>query len=1652
MTAPKAAAPKFDPASVDTTVIDRYAKLVTGNQNLVSAPDIVGALASGNATTEQAQAIDQYMGAQRAAQRVRVAQQSGSKINLTGWDKLHLDQLGVSYAAVEYTDDLRTADTVKSLKDQGYVVDMNDDGSIKGALTQADAKKRDEAEKNRKTAKVGLTGGGGGFSIGDLNPITAFKDAGSNLLHGAQAAWNYVDYQMTNPAMPADRLVSKVNDRASGYTLEDQRDAAAVGYDPTSYWSMAAYAASGKGYNDTSDLIDSYGQDRIDQAKLFLNNPDDFVTKTIADNDAATGAQVLSDASAPEFQEMVRRVASRRAGIGNLVADNLGIDPIDNSKTYMGVSAVTELAAALLLDPSNAIFVGYKGVKAAQIGLTGGAADAAQITRVFDAANPSFKAIQVRRGAQSFLDETAIIANAAPDSLELAQAYARINARTPGLAPLIPDVLGVRRVATTGDVVGGNLPQIFNAAPIKTVEELGDYLASSAGMLRLTAGQSMIEGALIPGAIGRVGYRSIRASLASATTRASFRITERNAGRIIPSTANAVTHTGDNVFAAGDDAATALARADGAERGDALYAARKRSITQRAALAGARLVKFTPEDTKFVLGDPRSIEKARRYASLYLTKFDANNIAAQMARGDEGAQKAIINGLGMQTLHAAGAGNTTAGRKLIEQWSDFTAHRYGQIDDQLPDATGTLRPFGIHAADFTGTFSLPSFRDLRMGMAKVTVWSAVAGRVFENQTVDYLMSIVKAGWLLTGTNVSRNTMEPWANLALRGEVRDTLAAKAAARDAGGLDAIGRLKITTALSKLPALSQAGRAWRSLVQVGADPDELRYIAEFAEKNGGDILSSASKAHATSYLRQQDDVDILNQAGFGAARHTISGRSVAEVDAAREVSVGRAADQLARMAGDDVGFVRLVMKAVRDDGTHPGYAVSELAQYMTAKMPRVWAQARRSNVYKDADGKWVPAVTADEKLLARQSHAQAIVDDWKLSLMTKEGVVSEKLAKEIESTGKAPSQEWMVANLDDKTLPKNTLQDDFEAVLPDGKVSTFIGRIADLSGDAFATLVQRPIDRLTTAPMFYNGYGKARKAGATFEHRMIADGVSPETANNIMSKWAEQVAFQRVYARTDNPTLKTQLDVVGRNFFAFSRASQDFIRRWGSTFIEDPGRLRRASLAMDAAVSGGVVWDDPATGNRNFTFPLTGELMDKLTQVGTALHLPFVPEIPTATDVTGRVVFLQPGLNNPAQVSLTPIANLPMRQLMKLFPDSQQDLMQEIDLALNGEMGYGKSTLQQLAPSAIKRLMDANADDRDGMLGSATKEAFSALMASGRYDDYESWDDNRKQTFLDDLRTQTRNMLYMRAALGLFAPAPPSIDQTGFDESVDGVFELLGVRNLRDEAKVILDKAGGDKGKAMAIWSELHPDKLVYMVAGSESMTKGVYLPATEATNTWMTENLTWMKDNKNVSAYFIPADDTGDFSLLAWRGQIQLGLRQNKTLEEFAADAATVTSETIYYTEYNKYQADLTAAQVKGDKVYADQLKEMFTTWKSEFYDLHPLFRQKQGDYAGSVVNAQHQVESLRALAAGGSAPDSVKAELPGLQTMLAYYDDHKAFTDANPGQSKKAVADRNYDSANYAKWMAEIAGQSPALTAVYNGVFRYLDKDLERIGG
>lgn len=1733
MTAPVA---PTAPAAPAVGPLDQLAKLAAGNQNLITHPGLLAALQQGNATYQQASAINSFMSALDVQKQVRLARQAGAKLNLSNDQQVLLKAVGENFSDVAYTHADAVADEKTAIAKQGLVPVYDKAGNIVGSEAP-----KPQASGGGDSGWFGSVGGF--FHHVTHNPVT----------RGINRGWNVVDSTVTKTAsdiwtdlqsigsVPTDNNGGETTG-AGGKTAAESAAAiqdvtqqnaelmTQLGFDPKNPLSVAAFTADGYAHLDTSDLASKWdkanpglfgwtGDQAVLEAEKFAINPDKYI-QDVADDPTLTPDQKTARLGSVQLADLARQVGSRQSSIGNLVALGVGLDPVKHPTAYAWTSGVADAAASFVLDPTVAALGAVKAARVASIGLDG-AADGEKIRTILDPANSSLNAGRVQQGWQSLMADAKTIREADLDTLEgqrsAATAYAHARASTPGIVDMLPDLNGQRL-----DVISNT---ITKSAPIETWGDLTNYLASKAHFLQLTRGKTAAEAFIMPGSMSRFGYRTIKGALAGKIAGRSTAINlsrEANVDRLaLPRpdelvddvTGNpAVQAATDRVVtaeqsfsalnarhaaatAAGaeptklDDIATsrALAGSEADAAHDALASAkadaRKELASQsratvsaadkgemlrlartgvgpmaqwaRLKLSGQRLSSFLPRNNVVRIGDADSAEKVYRFGLTYLTKGDAALYGAMWAKGDEGVQKAIIDGIVAQVGHAAGLGTTDTGRALLATLPELNLQRYGHIGNEsiVDPVTGTSRDVALFPQQVRQEFYLPSFQSLHQAAAKFGIWDKTVGRAMNFAAVDQAMNFLRAGMLLKPNTAYRNIIEGQGNIAVRGRYLDLLRAKAAA-NAGGVLTPRKALLQKAIS-LTALDRVGRLSRGALLRTTDPEWLKGVKEFTEGPFAEEFQPTVMGFGQQIVGHAadpfgvEDVGLITRSGFLPVKYKRTGFDIA--DAGGVLGAERFQHALATRVGQFPDLDKALLAAVEN----PGDDLSGVVDLLNSKAIRPTIDRMiRSHQLTDENGIPRRVATAADRDIAMRQMAGLQVADLKYLLSNSEGEFNKPLSDYIFEHGAAPSAGWIQKNLTDVARPKGVLAPTYAPMAANGKLG-FVSSLLDSTGALYKKLVEDPIKRTTTEPAFLMNYGDARMALRGVQKDMVSGGLSEETAQRAIHDIAVKRAYNATEDMIDDPGLKTQADVVGRNFLMFSRAVQAFARRWGGLAVQNPLALRRGFLAVEALHHTGLVYTDP-NGNVNFTYPGSDFAMQAMTKLSSIVPgLGAAVTYPISGALGGQFNMVAPGFDNPARFSLSPMLNVPFHLLENLSGmKDHRELFDEVDRALNGSNAQGKSWYSELVPGAVGKFTAATSTDRDSAFASSMTDAIKYLYAAdpdGTKGIFPGPGASAAQidTFLGHLKVQVRNQLFLRAAFGEFAPAPPGLPTeqlTGKAASavkVDALFSAAGVKNLDDEYKILLNDVGGDRATAQAIFTEKYPSRFVFSVAGSKSTSGASYLPSTAKAESWINNNMSFIGDYKKVAAYFIPQDD-GAFDLNAYHAQLEVGLRQKSTPLEFLQAVRVQQAETDFYAALDTRKAAYGAALAAGNKAGATLINRRFDGWEQQFLAANPLFAKKQADQAAAQVDARGAIDDLTRLLADPHAPGSVKTLAPQLNMMINSYNVHQQWVQSHSTSGYVDYTARSNELQRYEAYMTQLVATNPNLQAVYNGIFKPLN--------
>jgi hypothetical protein len=896
------------------------------------------------------------------------------------------------------------------------------------------------------------------------------------------------------------------------------------------------------------------------------------------------------------------------------------------------------------------------------------------------------------------------------------------------------------------------------------------------------------------------------------------------------------------------------------------------------------------------------------------------------------------------------------------------------------------------------------------------------------------------------------------------------------------DVLGRSTVGTKFANLGPLAITGRAYRALMGKAMDEADVEALltlspaelTEAMEGYGQQILESDLGFHNAA--RQASEIA---KSGFGPAKVRMAihraverGKAVAakkgtdeEVRYTHQALDGTlGADRYAHALAQRINSMPETAKAALEYLSNgPGDKSAIIAALEKESKNTAFGKVFFEN--PDDLTKARDAATAEEAEAGKADWAQKVVDEYGYLFSGQNGEFQSELADFVLEHGHAPDGGWIADHLTGDNRPATALYVDVAAMANGGHRSIPM-LLQDIEGGAYQWLVERPLQRTTSSPVFLANYAIARKGLNKQVEQLVAEGFSEEAANNFAKELSTRNAWIKTEQLIDDPGQKTQFDVVARNIFPFARATNAMIRRWGTGLYQNPAAARKMMLAYEGATHSGMIYTNQY-GEPTFTYPASGVMNMALRAVSQLPGFENIAAFPVSSSMTGGVLMSVPGADNPFRMSMGPMVSMPLREMYKhLLPRGAEADAMKIDAFINGPIGTGE-VWSQLVPTAVRKFWTAlDTDDRNSALASSMNGAIANLAAAGLVPTTENADSSVAQQFRDRLQTQVRNQLFLRAVFGLFAPAAPSTPTEATSASgADYAWSVDGIKQLNEEYKAILNETDGDIGRANAIFTALHPDEVVYKTDGTGKQTKlpssayetfssgsnvrGAYMPNTDKALQWMLTNQDFVGQYKSVAAYFLPNDTSGEpFSEAAYKAQLELGLRIRKTPQEFMNDVYVKHAESAFYPSVQEFDRRINDAKASGNDDAAKQLQAQKVAWEKDYQARNPLLKAKIDDYGNARHTASQQLTDLKLMLDRHAVPDG---QGPLLDQLVTTYDNYVAFIGQHQGQTTEAKAARANALDMFNRWANDKLTGGP-LADVYNGVFRVLNTNLDRVDG
>lgn len=761
---------------------------------------------------------------------------------------------------------------------------------------------------------------------------------------------------------------------------------------------------------------------------------------------------------------------------------------------------------------------------------------------------------------------------------------------------------------------------------------------------------------------------------------------------------------------------------------------------------------------------------------------------------------------------------------------------------------------------------------------------------------------------------------------------------------------------------------------------------------------------------------------------------------------------------------------------------------------------------------------ASTAEQIAEGKTQWAQRMTADMSALITGRNGLINKDIAEFITEHGKAPSEEWLLDNVgglrrpaamnkgiyialgkyklladgDKKILtdllekrrlgefadrarsvgltddqikyltdragdqrPAKLLEPVFEDLDRKSATDGFMKGLFDREGKAYSWMVERPIQRITTAPMFTAAYARSKVSLEATKARLIEDGITEDTAEAMVRHWAQGQAWERVRRMVDDPVMKTQLDIVGRNFFAFSRATTMMLRRWGDTFWRNPVAARRMWLAWEGAQHAGMIHKD-VNGDSVFSFPGSGVAQEALLHALSVLPgMNGLAKFPVS-DFTGKVSTIIPGSDNPLQYQWAPLVSISLRDIASHFP-AYRSWFDAVDQKFNGAAGAGQGVVATLTPTIAKRVTDIAWPELSGQdpWQARDSQTASAMIGSIYYLSLAGLLPPADATYQQQEEAKSRiavgaqSQLYVRALFSMLSPASLGLPDNG-DGTADYAYIQSGIRGLRDEFLQLVNDVKGDYPRALAIWTRLHPDDTVFTQSKSQATTAHTYLPSTTKALDWMQQNTGFIDKYKNVAAFFLPpAANTDPYSSAAYNAQIEDGMRERKTPQEFLDGARVASASTLYYDQEDRYKKMLAQAKGQNDSAQVAYLQDRWAGWSKDFLARNPTFAVHRYQGSSLNVNAKEQLASLEQMVQSGEVPNGPRMQqaVSGMVTAWRQYQDAKLHY---PGQDTYSRSQKSALFTQFQDYLSSVVKAVPEASALYTGIFRSLDNQLAQL--
>lgn len=528
--------------------------------------------------------------------------------------------------------------------------------------------------------------------------------------------------------------------------------------------------------------------------------------------------------------------------------------------------------------------------------------------------------------------------------------------------------------------------------------------------------------------------------------------------------------------------------------------------------------------------------------------------------------------------------------------------------------------------------------------------------------------------------------------------------------------------------------------------------------------------------------------------------------------------------------------------------------------------------------------------------------------------------------------------------------------------------------------------------------------KKSG--FENKWIEDyqkGIDPSDVKKMtearnkalqdLTQVVEERAIQQTVAYVDNPLVRSQLSWNVRNFARFYRATEDFYRRMYRVVKYNPEALVKASLTYEGITHSGWIQQDDQ-GNSYFVYPGISTTYDSIQKALDALGIAGEFKIPFPVNFGANLKMITPSLNPDSLLPTFsgPVAALPVTvitELVDIFNPGAADTIKGYTM---GKYAVDQSILSAFLPAHVNRaiaLLDT--DERNSQYASAYRKAVTYLEASGHGIPKEYNEDGtlkpataeQLETYRQQVKSTTMNLLGMRFVFGFFAPASP---QTTLKSDMAQWISDNGRANFKQTWQDLRNQYNGDYDAAMAKWVELYPNQIAFTVTESERKSIAPFIYAEESGH-FVENNKGLFNEYPNAAAYLMP--HKSGFSFDAYKTMKDMGLITSKRVEDYLREVQTAADKQVYFAKKNEFDAKM--SESLGDFERTD-LRQSFDNWKKVFFAGHPLVADELAEGQQKAIQRLKTLDELTLML--NQRPNVMPKTEAALRKMTDLYQKYK----------------------------------------------------------